>query len=174
MSVWNISAKDSGWTIISLDGLTPSRRAISLFVSSHVNAVFGGSMFTDLRLALNNISCVCVSLLQEAQPLHKSAHISYTHMHTPQNSMEDVRCCETKLFFNVVLFYVLVWIHRNVIYSLLIVVIRYLWIYCCNFKLHQIKNTKKIFPKCVWHTLFYCFNMWIHIITKLTKFIIEY
>lgn len=44
-----------------LDDLTPSRRAISLFVSCHVNAIFGGLMFTNLRLALNNISCLCSS-----------------------------------------------------------------------------------------------------------------
>lgn len=44
------------------------------------------------------------------------------------------RCCEILFFFVLFFLNVLVWIHCNVIYSLLNVVIRYLWIYGCDFR----------------------------------------
>lgn len=85
---------------------------------------------------------------------------AYIHTHTvAPNSMENIRCCETNvcLFFSiflfVVFFYVLVWINCNVIYSLLSVVFRYLWIYCCNFR-QKIKYFKNMFATCGFLSLF--------------------
>lgn len=69
-----------------------------------------------------------------ASPTHTQPPRPLQLMHAPCNSpmtqWRMSRCCEI-LFCS---FNVLVWIHCNVIYSLLNVVIRYLWIYGCDFR----------------------------------------
>lgn len=62
-------------------------------------------------------------------------------------------------FFYVFFFYVLVWIHCNVIYSLLSVVIRYLWIYCCNFR-QKLNISKTCLPHVDFFHYLMCAYFW--------------
>lgn len=75
------------------------------------------------------------------------------------DAVKPMFVCFSIFLFLMYFFYVLVWIHCNVIYSLLSVVIRYLWIYCCNFR-QKLNISKTCLPHVDFFHYLMCSNLW--------------